>query len=126
MQSLGERLKITREKKGLSQVEVYRRTNINNKTLSKYEKGDTKPDIETIELLSNFYEVDLEWLMTGSIDSFKDTSDKIDDSPIVRSVQKFLRTETSGLTKEQQEILADDITDYLEYRKNKLLKNKDN
>lgn len=62
MSSLAERLRKARERKGLSQLEVYNRTNINNKTLSRYEKGGTIPDIETLKTLANLYEVSLSYL----------------------------------------------------------------
>jgi DNA-binding XRE family transcriptional regulator len=45
-------LKEARKSKGLSQVEVMRLTNINNKTLSGYENGISEPDLETILILS--------------------------------------------------------------------------
>lgn len=65
MSSLGERLRISREKRGLSQTEVYRRTRINNKTLSRYEKNGSEPDRETLIKLAELYEVDFEWLVKG-------------------------------------------------------------
>lgn len=65
MDSLGNRLRIAREKKGYSQTEVFRRTNINNKTLSRYEKNGSEPDRQTLITLANLYDVHLEWLMTG-------------------------------------------------------------
>lgn len=67
MATLGERLRLAREKKGYTQTEVYRRTNINNKTLSKYEKNDSKPDIETVKTLADLYDANYEWLSTGEI-----------------------------------------------------------
>lgn len=66
MSTLGERLKMARERKGYSQTEVYRRTNINNKTLSRYEKDGSEPDNETLITLANLYEVSLEYLLTGN------------------------------------------------------------
>lgn len=65
MESLGNRLRIAREKKGYSQTEVFRRTNINNKTLSRYEKNGSEPDRQTLITLANLYDVNVEWLMTG-------------------------------------------------------------
>jgi repressor LexA len=66
MSSLGERLKIARNRKNLTQLEVYKRTKtVHNKTLSKYEKGDTTPDIKTLQLLADFYDVDFDWLIRG-------------------------------------------------------------
>lgn len=66
MSLLGERLCIARERKNLKQVGVYKKTNINNKTLSRYEKGGTEPDIETLNILADLYEVSIDWL-TGRV-----------------------------------------------------------
>lgn len=62
MSTLGERLRKARERKGLSQTEVYRRTNINNKTLSRYESGGSEPDLDTLRILAEQYEVSINYL----------------------------------------------------------------
>lgn len=67
MSVVGERLRISRERKNLSQTEVFRRTKasgkpINNKTLSRYEAGGTEPDGETLTQLAELYEVSLDYL----------------------------------------------------------------
>lgn len=65
MSTLGERLKIARERTGLKQTQVKERTNINNKTLSGYENNVSEPDRTTLITLANLYDVSFEWLMTG-------------------------------------------------------------
>lgn len=65
MTTLGERLRIARDRKGFSQVQVKERTNINNKTLSGYEKDISEPDTRTLSVLADLYEVDYKWLLTG-------------------------------------------------------------
>jgi transcriptional regulator with XRE-family HTH domain len=93
MSTLGERLKIARDRKGYSQTEVYRRTNINNKTLSKYEKNDTKPDIETITALADFYEVSIVWLMTGETSTSSSIKDETDIAKRMEQIRKDLTSE---------------------------------
>ncbi|MED0678716.1 helix-turn-helix domain-containing protein [Aneurinibacillus thermoaerophilus] len=65
MSHLGERLRKARERANLKQIQVYERTKINNKTLSRYERGGSEPDIETLKTLAELYNVSLEWLLTG-------------------------------------------------------------
>lgn len=79
MTTLGERLKIAREKKGLSQIQVKERTNINNKTLSGYENGVSEPDTKTLSMLAELYEVSYKWLLTGkgSMHENKDNNEDI-------------------------------------------------
>jgi transcriptional regulator with XRE-family HTH domain len=92
MSTLGDRLRLSREKKGFSQTEVYRRTNINNKTLSKYEKDDTNPDIETIKLLADFYEVNVQWLITGDHPAKITTNDDDELDPDVRTLAREIQS----------------------------------
>lgn len=64
---LGIRLRAAREAKNLTQVQVKKLTNINNKTLSGYEKGVSEPDINTLITLANLYETSIDYLV-GNID----------------------------------------------------------
>lgn len=59
---IGNRLKRAREAKGFTQVQVKHHTNINNKTLSGYEKGVSEPDIETLKTLAKLYETSVNYL----------------------------------------------------------------
>jgi transcriptional regulator with XRE-family HTH domain len=63
VESFGNKLKKARERKGFSQTEVYRRTKINNKTLSRYEKDGSEPDFETVKILAELYEVKVDDLI---------------------------------------------------------------
>jgi transcriptional regulator with XRE-family HTH domain len=63
LDTLGKRLRHLREKRGYSQVYVYKRTGINNKTLSRYEKDGTEPDAESLLKLANLYEVTTDWII---------------------------------------------------------------
>ncbi|MGX8791695.1 helix-turn-helix domain-containing protein [Oceanobacillus sp. M60] len=74
MSTLGERLKLAREKSGFKQTQVKDRTNINNKTLSGYENNVSEPDSHTLSTLADLYEVSYRWLLTGR-GSMKDASD---------------------------------------------------
>ncbi|MEM5012118.1 helix-turn-helix transcriptional regulator [Niallia taxi] len=122
MSTLGERLKKARERKGLSQIEVFRRTHINNKTLSRYEKDGTEPDTETLKVLSDLYEVSTDYLLGKGSDS--NTADKSDSDGIPSAVKAWLRADTTGLTDEEQEMLQEDLSEYFEMRKNRILKSK--
>jgi len=66
MTTLGERLRIARERMGLKQTQVKDRTNVNNKTLSGYENNVSDPDTNTLVTLADLYGVSYEWLLTGT------------------------------------------------------------
>jgi transcriptional regulator with XRE-family HTH domain len=60
--SIGNRLKKAREKKKLTQTDVKKITNINNKTLSRYENNGAEPDYDTLKILANLYGVSVAYL----------------------------------------------------------------
>ena len=76
MTNFGERLRMARERKGLSQLDVYREINLNNKSLSRYENNTTAPDPETIRLLIDLYDVSANFLfgLTDQMGSAQDLS----------------------------------------------------
>jgi transcriptional regulator with XRE-family HTH domain len=62
--SIGRRLRKAREKRKLSQLDVYKKTNINNKTLSRYENDGTEPDFETLKTLAGLYDVPVSYFFS--------------------------------------------------------------
>ncbi|CAM3735221.1 helix-turn-helix domain-containing protein [Mesobacillus zeae] len=65
--TVGERLRRAREKKKLNQMDVAKLTNINNKSLSRYEKDLTEPSFDTLRLLADVYEVPMAYFFDGEI-----------------------------------------------------------
>lgn len=91
MSTLGERLKLARERTGLKQTQVKERTNINNKTLSGYENNVSEPDAATLAILADLYGVSYKWLLTGE-GSMINESNKLSDQAekdIAKRIQKF-------------------------------------
>lgn len=63
-ESFPSKLKKVRENAGLKQIEVAVETKIPRSTLANYEIGRTEPDIENLGILADFYEIDLNWLLS--------------------------------------------------------------
>jgi len=61
--TLGDRLKIARDAKGAKQMQVSIDIGINNKTLSGYERGVSEPDLGTLKMLAEYYNVSLDFLL---------------------------------------------------------------
>lgn len=59
---IGENLANLRKEKGLTQLELAELFNYSDKAVSKWEKGDTLPDVETLYRLCEFYGVTLDYL----------------------------------------------------------------
>lgn len=62
-ESFGEKLKKAREKTGFKQEEVAKETGISQSQISKFETGIQEPNIETLGILADFYEVSIDWLI---------------------------------------------------------------
>lgn len=63
MSDVGKKLREERDRKHLTQVQVFTKTGINNKTLSGYENEVSHPDFETLKLLAELYEVTTDYLL---------------------------------------------------------------
>lgn len=70
MSSLGERLRILREKRNLKQNEVANRLGISSVNLSRYEKDNRTPSREMIYKLADYYEVSPSYLLFGSEEDY--------------------------------------------------------
>ncbi len=54
-----------RRKKGYSQLKVAMDLNMSREAISYYENGKRSPDIETLLLLSDYFNVSIHYLITG-------------------------------------------------------------
>lgn len=84
---LGYRLKIARENKNLTQMEVAKKLGISNGTLSGYERNYRDPDTETLAKLAELYGVSVDWL-TGITDT-PQTHDEVRESEVEYNIQKI-------------------------------------
>ncbi|SDH84101.1 Transcriptional regulator, contains XRE-family HTH domain [Aneurinibacillus thermoaerophilus] len=64
--TLGERLRLLREKKGLTQVALAKKLNIPNQNVSNYERDFRQPDYETLKKLADLFEVTTDYLLGHS------------------------------------------------------------
>ena len=60
---LEERLKETRQKKGVSQSTVAEHLNISRQSISKWENNSSYPDLDNLVRLSEYYEVTVDDLL---------------------------------------------------------------
>ena len=60
------RLYESRKQKGLSQEELANKINVSRQTISKWEIGDSTPDMEKLHALSDLFGISLDELVTGN------------------------------------------------------------
>jgi transcriptional regulator with XRE-family HTH domain len=96
MKKLADNLKFLRKQRNWTQEELAQHLNISRSQITKWESGDQLPDLETLEKLSNLYEVSIDYLI-GRQFYKKD---------LLREVNRIYRTN------EIDEVMLD-IIDYL-------------
>lgn len=64
-QEIGKRLRLIREKIGITQARVGAKLGIQSQHVSKYERGETVPTWENLIKLIELYDVNINWLLTG-------------------------------------------------------------
>ena len=60
---LGEKLKRLRKSRGLSQEQLAAELNVSRQSISKWELGESKPEIENLIALSEFFNVSIDELL---------------------------------------------------------------
>lgn len=73
---LNEKLMKLRKERGLSQEEFGNEINVSRQAVSKWEAGTTKPDIEKIKEISNYFDVSFEYLLNDDIEKFEEKESK--------------------------------------------------
>lgn len=75
---LPQQLKANRERLGLSQEDVAHAIYVSRQTMSSWENGKTYPDVQSLLLLSNLFDVSIDSLVKGDVDSMKEKATKDD------------------------------------------------
>lgn len=65
MNKFAEQLKFYRSQKGLSQEDLADKLYISRQAISRWENGETAPDLDTLVNLASIFEVTLDELVTG-------------------------------------------------------------
>ena len=62
-EGFASKLKKARADTGFTQREVAREVNMHPSTIANYELGRTEPDLESLGILADFYQVSVDWLL---------------------------------------------------------------
>lgn len=77
-----EKLKYLREHQELSQKEICNRLGLPTSTYCRYESGETQPNLTTLKLIANFFDVTVDYLLDNQV---------LTDNELV-DLQSFLKT----------------------------------
>jgi len=103
-----DRLKELRKKKGLSQVALADRLGLSKSTIGAYETGDIKPSIEALNLIADYFNVDLNYLMgneDGSTYYLDPEAAEIAKEIANRSDLRILFDATRDISKEDMDVV---------------------
>lgn len=79
MQKIGKFLTELRKSKSLTQDELGEKIGVTNKTVSRWENGNYLPPVEILQILSNFYDVSINELLSGerlSVEHYKEHAEE--------------------------------------------------
>lgn len=80
-----------RKQKGLSQEELANRLNVSRQTISKWELGDSTPDMEKLAAIGNLFVISLDELVMDKIPM--EAGKSADKSEIINELQQKVLTE---------------------------------
>jgi len=97
---LGDRLRLLRKKKGLTQTEFAERMGMPNQNVSNYERDFRQPDYETLKKFADYFEVSTDYLL-GITENpegakIKDSPSSRDEKDIAKRLEEFKKDLTSS------------------------------
>jgi transcriptional regulator with XRE-family HTH domain len=100
MSTLGEKIRIERQKKGMSQIELAKTADVYQKNISRYENGTTDPSATALKKIANALEITADYLLN-------DTDQKVEirDKDLLLRFQEI--QDMTGKTKETVITLLD-------------------
>lgn len=81
-----------RKQKGFSQEELANRLNVSRQTISKWEVGESTPDMEKLVAISDLFEVSLDKLVKGEEPESADPSEQIVKSELYSDIKEHVLT----------------------------------
>ena len=82
-----------RKQKGFSQEELANRLNVSRQTISKWEVGESTPDMEKLVAISDLFEVSLDELVKGDESKMAEPSEQIVKSELYSDIKEHVLTE---------------------------------
>lgn len=98
-----ELLKQLRKEKGLLQKTVAQHLGVDRTTYVKYENGKSEPDFETLQKLAAFFEVTIDYLITGKEKAAPKTDDGLTEEFVMlyslldHETQKVVLAQIKGI-----------------------------
>ena len=82
-----------RKQKGFSQEELASRLNVSRQTVSKWEVGESAPDMEKLIAISDLFEISLDELVKGETPKQSDISEQVVKSEFYSDIKEHVLTD---------------------------------
>ena len=96
--NLGERIVSLRQERNISQAELAKRLDVSRQAVSKWEKGQSSPDTVKLIQLAELFNVEVEYLATGSKPEPKsvvlnvvETVERVEEKVVVKEVIRHMK-----------------------------------
>ena len=86
-----------RKQKGLSQEELANRLNVSRQTISKWEVGESSPDLEKLVAISELFDISLDELVLDKVVKKEETSEQIVKSDLYSDIKEHVLTEDNKI-----------------------------
>ena len=84
-----------RKQKGFSQEELASRLNVSRQTVSKWEVGESAPDMEKLIAISDLFEISLDELVKGETPKQSDVSEQVVKSEFYSDIKEHVLTDNN-------------------------------
>lgn len=102
-----QRLRHLRKQHKLTQEQLGQKINVTKVSISGYENGKRTPDTETLEMLANYFQVSVDYLLGRT------SNPTIYDSPITKAFQQ----QGENINEDELEYLNEELKKYRELKK---------
>ena len=82
-----------RKQKGLSQEELASRLNVSRQTISKWEVGESTPDMEKLAAISELFDISLDELVLDKAAKKEETTEQTTKSDLYSDIKEHVLTE---------------------------------
>ncbi len=82
-----------RKQKGLSQEELANRLNVSRQTVSKWEVGESSPDMEKLVAISELFDISLDELVLDKVMKKEEPSEQVVKSELYSDIKRYVLTE---------------------------------
>lgn len=113
MNDFGTRLKLLREKSGMTQISLSTRLGMSQESISSYERGASTPSIDVLKTIAAFFNVSTDYLLGMDDNEYRVASSELNSFEIslLRNFKKLKLREKEFLVK----LSADMVAHYEQY-----------